>query len=166
MDLFTAIEERYSTRKYSGEPVPHEQLKIIADAGRRAPTARNEQPWEFVIVTACARLVELAGLTDHGRFIAEAGGCIAVLCRSTKYYLEDGCAATENILLAATALDLQTCWVAGDKKPYALKVCEFLGAPPDLKLVSLVAIGRAAEPARRAPKRELDKILHWEKYGP
>ena len=164
MDFFKTVEERCSTRKFSGGPVPREALEAIVDAGRLAPTARNEQPWEFVAVTDRLRLKELAGLTDHGKFIAEAGACLAVLSRPTKYYLEDGCAATENILLAATARGFQTCWVAGDKKPYGPDVCRFLGAPPDFTLVSLVAIGHAVEPARRAPKRELDQVLHWERY--
>lgn len=164
MDFFKAIEERHSSRKFSGEPVPRAHLEVMVDAGRRAPTARNEQPWEFVAVTDRARLKELAGLAENGQFIADAGACLAVLCRPSKYYLEDGCAATENVLLAATALGHQTCWVAGDKKPYAPAVCRLLGAPDDMLLVALIAIGRAAEPARRAPKRALNEVLHWEKF--
>lgn len=164
MDFFKAIEERRSSRKFNGEPVPRAHLEVIADAGRRAPTARNEQPWEFVAVTDPARMKELAGLAENGKFIAAAGACLAVLCRPSKYYLEDGCAATENILLAATALGHQTCWVAGDKKPYAPAVCRLLGAPDGLLLVSLVAIGRAEPAGGRAPKRALNEVLHWEKF--
>lgn len=164
MDFFKAVEERCSTRKYSGEAVPRNSVETIIHAGRLAPTARNEQPWEFVAVTDRARLKELGGLTDHGKFIAEAGACIAVLCHPTKYYLEDGCAATENMLLAATALGLHSCWVAGDKKAYAPRVCEFLGAPPECKLVSLIALGFAAAPPPRARKKALSDLLHWERF--
>lgn len=164
MDFFKAIEERRSSRKFTGEAVPRAHLEVIADAGRRAPTARNEQPWDFVAVTDRARLRDLAGLAENGKFIAEAGACLAVLCRPSKYYLEDGCAATENILLAATALGHQTCWVAGDKKPYAPAVCRLLGAPDGFLLVSLVAIGKAEPVGGRAPKRPLNEVLHWEKF--
>lgn len=164
MDLFEVIRERHSTRSFAGGTVPRDILEKLVDAGRRAPTARNEQPWEFVVVTEPPRLKDLAALTDHGKFIAGAGACIAVLCRQSKYYLEDGCAATENILLGATALGLQSCWVAGDKKPYAAEVLRFLGAPPGYQLVSLLAIGRAAAPEKRAAKRKLDDVLHWERF--
>lgn len=164
MDFFKVLEERYSCRRFSREPVPRQLLERIVDAGRRAPTARNEQPWEFVVVTERPMLEALAALTDHGKFIADAGACIAVICHRTKYDLEDGCAATENMLLAATALGLQSCWVAGDKKPYATRVCERLCAPPECKLVSLIAVGRAAEPAARAPKKKLADVLHWERF--
>ncbi|HOW97379.1 MAG TPA: nitroreductase family protein [Kiritimatiellia bacterium] len=164
MDIFKAIEARHSSRKFTRAPVPRAHLEVIADAGRRAPTARNEQPWEFVAVTDRARLKELAGLAENGKFIADAGACLAVVSRPSKYYLEDGCAATENILLAATALGHQTCWVAGDKKPYAPAVCRLLGAPEGFLLVSLVAIGKAEATGGRAPKRALDEVLHWEKF--
>ena len=164
MDFFKAIEERHSSRKFSGEPVPRAHLEVMADAGRRAPTARNEQPWEFVAVTDRARLKELAGLAENGQFIADAGACLAVLCRPSKYYLEDGCAATENILLAATALGVQSCWVAGDKKAYATSILNLLGVPANYHLVSLLALGYADSEPKTYAKRSLDRVLHWEKF--
>ncbi len=164
MNALEAIAARRSTRKYANRPVPREVLEQVVDAARLAPTARNEQPWAFVAVTDRKGLVALGEITDTGKFIAEAGACIAVLCRSTKYYLEDGCAATENILVAATALGVQSCWVAGDKKPYAETICARLGAPPDFRLVSLIALGYADGPAKEYPKRELGNVLHWEKF--
>ncbi|MFQ6092647.1 MAG: hypothetical protein ACE5OR_08205 [bacterium] len=51
----------------------------------------------------------IADITDFGKFIAQAPVCIAVYARDTKYYLEDGSAATENMLIAATALGVGTC---------------------------------------------------------
>jgi hypothetical protein len=80
-----------------------------------------------------------------GRFIESAPVCIAVFCRETKYLLKDGSAATQNILNAARAHSLGSCWVAGDKKAYAARVRSTLGVPADYRLVSLVAIGRPAE---------------------
>ena len=165
MDFLKAIEQRCSTRRFDGSPARRDLLELIVNAGRLAPTARNEQLWEFVVVSDRRRLRELAALTDHGRFIAEAGGCIGVLCRPGKYYLEDGCAATAQMLLAAAAAGLQSCWVAGDKKPYAEAIARFLGAPETMKLVSLVAVGREAGPTPRADKRDLDDVLHWEQFG-
>ena len=144
-------------------PVEREKLEQLIDAARFAPTARNEQPWEFVVVTRKEGLQKLADLTDHGRFIAGAGACIAVFCRETKYYLEDGSAATTYLLLAAEALGLGACWIAGDKKEYAQEVQRLLGVPDGYKLVSLISLGY---PAERNPKekRPVASMLHWEEF--
>ncbi len=107
---------------------------------------------------------QIATLADYGKFIATCPACVAVFCRDTKYYLEDGCAATENILLAATALGIQSCWVAGDKKPYGEAIRQLLGVPAGHKLISLLALGYAASPSGPTPKRDLNKVLHWEKF--
>jgi nitroreductase len=164
MDALAAIGSRRSTRKFTGKAVPREVLKQIVDAGRLAPTARNEQPWEFVVVTGRDTLAKIGEITDHGKFIAEAAACVAVYCRVTKYYLEDGCAATENILVAATAMGVQSCWVAGDKKPYGSAISELLGVAPAYNLVSLIALGYGDGEPKIYVKRSLDKVLHWEKF--
>jgi len=164
MDLFEAIRHRRSVRRFTSQAVPKELLEQLIDAGRVAPTARNEQPWEFVVVTDPQMRKTIAQTTDYGPFIADAPACIVVLCKQTKYYLEDGCAATENILLAATGLGLGACWVAGDKKPYAGKIASMLGAPGNMKLVSLIAVGYPADAGGPTPKRPLQDVLHWERF--
>jgi nitroreductase len=88
----------------------------MVDCRRLAATAVNIQPWEFVVVTDPEALRSIANTTDFGGFIADAPAYIVVICRETKYYLEDGSAATKNILLAARVHGLGSCWVAGDKK--------------------------------------------------
>lgn len=163
MDAMAAIETRRSVRRFKPEPISKELLLKIVDAGRLAPTARNEQPWEFVVVTDAAKRRQLAGITDHGKFIADAPACVVVLSRPSKYYIEDGSAATANILLAAAALGLGGCWVAGDKKAYAPAIVAACGAPAEMRLVALVAIGHPEEiPA--PPKRRLAEVLHWEVF--
>ena len=164
MDAIAAIRNRYSCRSYNGQAVPRAILEQIVDAGRRAPTARNVQPWEFIVVTDPDTRSQIASLADYGRFIARAPACIAVVCRETKYYLEDGCAATQNILIAATALGVQSCWVAGDKKPYCGDVLRILGVPPGYRLISLIALGYTDHPRSPTPKRPLSDVLHWERY--
>jgi nitroreductase len=160
MDAYETILARRSVRKYKPDPVPRELLERVIDAGRLAPTALNEQPWEFVVITEREKLRALAGITDHGKFIADAGACIVVLSRPCKYYLEDGSAASTQLMLGARALGLGTCWVAGDKKPYAARIVALCGAPSDYRLVSLIAIGYAVEDDIR-PKRSLEDVGHW-----
>jgi nitroreductase len=163
MDCICALKTRRSVRAYTGEPVPPEVLRDLIDCGRLAASAVNIQPWEFVVVTEPRMLSAIADATDYGKFIAQAAACIVVLCRDTKYYLEDGCNASENILVAAHAHGLGGCWIAGDKKPHAETIRRMVGAPEGMRLVSLLAIGPPAE-APEKEKRPLNDVLHWEKF--
>ena len=164
MDALEALRTRRSCRRFAARPVPKELLLQVVDAGRLAATARNEQPWEFVVVTDAAVRREIAAMSDYGKFIADAPACIAVLAKDTKYYLEDGSAATQNLLVAAHALGLGACWVAGDKKAYAPKIVKRLGGPAEVRLVALVALGWPEGDLPSPGKRALEDVLHWDVY--
>jgi len=164
MQALEVLKKRRSVRIFNREPVAPNLVGELIDCARFAPTARNLQPWEFVIITKRDTLREIGSLASNGSFIKDSACCIAVFCEETKYYLEDGCAATENILIAAHDLGLSSCWVAGDKKPYADKVRELLGLPSNFKLVSLVPLGYSDAQPDLPRKRPLKEILHWEKY--
>jgi nitroreductase len=163
MDAIEALKTRRSIRAYTDQGVPREIIEDIIDCGRLAATARNEQPWEFVVVTDPERLRSIAQKTDYGRFIATAPVCVLVLCKQTKYYLEDGSSATHNILVAARAHGLGACWVAGDKKRYADEIRREIGAPDGYKLVSMIPVGYPAEQPQKE-KRTLDEVVHWERF--
>ncbi len=164
METFDAIRRRASTREYASKPIPKEVLERVVDAGRRAPTARHVEPWEFVVIAKKETLGRLGQISNSGSFIKDATCCIAVFCKDTKYYLEDGCAATENILIAAADLGLGACWVAGDKKPYVNEVSGLLGASPNLKLVSLISLGWPKKEAKQSKSRKLKDVIHWEGF--
>jgi nitroreductase len=139
-------------------------LEKLVDAGRRAPSGRKEEPVEFIVVTGQTDRDFLAQTASAGRFIAQAGACLLVIARDATYYLEDGSAAVQNVLLAATALGLQSCWVAGDKKSYAGEILRRFSVPAGYKLVAMLAIGHALKPGRQPPHRPLAEVLHWEKF--
>jgi len=167
MDNFLELLKiRRSVRAFQDRIIPKEQLQEIVDAARFAPTAKNVQPWEFVVITDKYKLAEIANLGQNAKFMAQAAACIAVFSTDTHYFLEDGSAATCNILLAATALGIGSCWIAGDKKPYSQKAASLLNAPTGLKLISLVALGYPQEENafKIAEKRVLGELLHWEKF--
>jgi nitroreductase len=164
MDTLEAIKKRRSIRTFNVRSIPPKLIEELIDCARLAPTARNVQPWEFVVITKKETLRKLGSIADTGPFIKESTCCIAVFCQDTKYYLEDGCAATENILVAATSLGLSSCWVAGDKKPYAQKVRELLDVPVEFKLVSLIPLGYSDAKPTKSRKRSLKEVLHWEKF--
>jgi nitroreductase len=163
MDCIEVLKTRRSVRAYTGEPVSQEAIEDIIDCGRLAASAINIQPWEFVVVTEKEMLRAIARATDYGSFIAQAAVCVVVLSKDTKYYLEDGCNASQNILVAARAHGLGGCWVAGDKKPYAAKIRQLVGAPEGYKLISLLSIGHPAEDPQK-DKRPLAEVLHWERF--
>lgn len=165
MDALDAIAKRRSIREFKSQDIPERLIEKIINAGRLAPTARGEQPWEFIVIREKENRKKIAEIVGaNGPFIAEAPVCVVVFCRDTKYYLEDGCAATENILIAATALGLGSCWVAGDKKPYCERIREFLNLPANYHLISLIAIGYPSQKPLAKAKRTLKEVLHWEKF--
>jgi nitroreductase len=165
MDALEALRGRRSIRSYENNPVKRELIETIVDAGRLAATGRGVEPWEFLVVTDSEMRNKLAEICDYGKFISQAPVCIVVLCKDTKYYLEDGSAATQNMLVTAHALGLGSCWVAGDKKHYADKIIRMLGVPPGFKLICLVSIGYPStdQPPRKS-KRPLEEVLHWERF--
>jgi len=166
MDLIELIKKRRSIREFADRPIPKAILENIIDAGRFAPTARNVQPWRFVAVTEKEILRKISGITENGKFIASAGACVLVFSEDTKYYLEDCSAATQNIMLAAAASGVGSCWVAGDKKVYAKEFNLLLGVPENLKIVSLICLGYPITDKAFCimEKKKLEEILHWEKF--
>jgi len=164
MDILTAINTRASIREYKAEKIEKSLLEKLIDAGRRAPSARAVEPWEFIAVSDKATLLKLAQMIPNGPFLKDAVSCIVTYCDETKYYLEDGVAATENILLAATSMGLGACWVAGDKKPYASEVSALLRVPSKFKLISLISLGWPKKNPKQNKNRKLDDVAHWEKF--
>ncbi|MCX5701206.1 MAG: nitroreductase family protein [Candidatus Omnitrophica bacterium] len=166
MDAINTLKLRRSVRVYQANPIPKEILEKLIDVARFSPTARNVQPWEFVVVTKSEILKKFGELGDNCRFLANATACIAVFSSDTKYYLEDGCAATVNILNAACAYGIGSCWIAGDKKPYCDEVIKILGVPVEFKLVSLISLGYPEDKNsfKLVDKKSLKEMLHWEKF--
>lgn len=164
MDFWEVIKKRSSIREYSEQKIEAEKLEKIVDAARLAPTARGEEPWQFITVSDKKRLEGLGDITDHGKFLKSAAAGIVVVAKDTKYYLEDGSAATENILLAATSLGIGSCWIAGDKKDYAVDICKYLNVPSEYKLVSIISLGYPDSEPKPHQKRSVKEVLHQEKF--
>ncbi|NQU84031.1 MAG: nitroreductase family protein [Parcubacteria group bacterium] len=164
MDFFEVIEKRCSIREYSDHSIDSKDLEKIINAGRLAPTARCVEPWEFVVIRNKDTLAKIANVAPNGKFIEGANCAIIILCKETKYYLEDGCAATENILLAATALGIGTCWIAGDKKDYSQEIIGLLGATEELRLISIIALGYPNGDFSPKQKRSLESVIHFDKF--
>jgi len=173
-----------SIRNYSAQSISSEIILDIIDCGRMAPTARNIQPWEFVIVTRPNLLKSLSKLIPNGGFLKDVPLAIVVFCTTeTEYFLEDGSAATQNILAAARVYGLSSCWIAGYQGSYYEKgdiplcegvpcytpktlsdeIREVLHVPNHLEMVSVVSIGYSDEKPK-VDKRSIEDVLHWNRF--
>jgi nitroreductase len=161
MDALEAIRKRRSVREYTGDPVPREDLVKIVDAGRLAATGNNKQPWDFIVVTEQEMIEKLKVAS---KWMEKAGAIIAVvLDPSSRWWLEDGSAAVENMLIASTALGYGSCWLEGYTLPREEEFKELLEVPEEKRLLTLVPIGVPTKwPTRE--KKSLEEVIHWEKY--
>jgi nitroreductase len=163
MQAIEALKTRRSIRTYTAQPVERQVIEEIVDCARLAPTAMNDQPWDFVAVTEKATLASIPPILGHAEFIANAAFAVLVLSRPTNCAVEDCCAATENLLIAAAAHGLGSCWVAGAQQAYAPVVAKAFGAPEDRQLIAIVSFGYPAE-SPVIEKRALAEVLHWERF--
>jgi nitroreductase len=162
MDTLGTIRKRRSVRAYTGEPIPREDLLTIVDAGRLAATGGNRQPWEFIAVTDREIIDQL---TVAARWMDKAGAIIAVVMdESSRWWLEDGSAAIENMLLAGTALGYGSCWLEGWTLRLEDDLKAMLDVPKDKRLLTLIPFGVPVEwPTKE--KKSLEEVLYWQKYG-
>lgn len=161
MDALEAIRKRRSVRKYTGEPIPREDLEQIVDAGRLAASGNNKQPWEFIVITERTMIERLK---IASQWMEKAGAIIAVVMDpSSTWWKEDGAAAVENILIASTALGYGSCWLEGYTLPLEGKLKNLLGIPGEKRLLTLIPLGVPVEWPTR-PKKPLAEVMRWEKY--
>jgi len=167
MSTYEDILKRRSIRKYHEKPVDKEILVKLLKAGMAAPTACNNQPWEFIAVTE--GITELRTALYHGNYNAPAA---IVVCGNLKlakgglerYWEQDCSAALENILIAATGFGLGTVWIGLHPLPSTIKpVRELLNIPDYVVPLGVVLIGYSAE-EKEARTQYDEKRIYWERY--
>jgi nitroreductase len=161
MEALEAIQRRRTVRKYTGEPVAREDLEKIVDAGRLAATGNNRQPWDFIVVTDREMIDRLKVASA---WMEKAGAIIAVVMdSSSRWWVEDGAAAVENMLIASTALGYGSCWLEGYTLPLEEEFKALLNVPKDKRLLTLIPIGVPAE-WPTVEKKTLEEVIHWERW--
>ncbi len=168
MDLISLIKARRSVRLYSEEPIKDEELEILLEAARWAPTGANLQPWHFIVVRDENTRKEISKYAKFFFFKSSHVGnapCIIVLCyekEKSRFGIYDVTLAGGNILLAAESIGLGTCWIgAFDEK----KIKELLQIPENVSVVALITVGRPKEKPTAPPRIELEKIVHYETWS-
>lgn len=144
MDVFEAVQERHSIRAYQETAVPREKLEKILDAARLAPSARNVEPWHFIVVTDAEKRKALSkGL--FAKFLNEAP-VVIVACgdykASSDWYAVDVALAVESMILTATAEGLGTCCVGSFDEKH---VKTLLKVPEKFEVLLLLAVGYPRE---------------------
>ena len=165
MSLVDVILSRRSIRNYKKKKVPKKVLNRILKAGRQAPSASNVQPWHFIVLTD----FEVKEKLSHGRwntFVKDSAftvvGCAYVGdSYGQKWSTVDTTIALENMVVAAWALGIGSCWI-GDFEEEMVK--KLLNIPEDWKVISLISFGYPAEQPESSLKKPLTEIVSYNKF--
>ena len=162
-----AIRSRRNVRDYTDTPIADADLDRILEAGRRAPSSRNWQPWDFVLVTDRRQLSDLARVWRHARHVARSAATVALVApRRTEaperdWLQYDLGQATISMMLAAADLGIGSGHASVADQELARKV---LGLPSDRFCAYLIAFGYPADrplrPIARPDRRPFDDVVH------
>jgi nitroreductase len=171
MQTWDAITSRRNVREFAPRPLPSEDLNRILEAGRRAPSSRNWQPWDFVVVTDQEQLRELAKVWRGGGHVADSGATVALVIaqsddertRLRAYY--DLGQVTMAMMVAAADRGIGSGHSAVGDQGMARRV---LGLPEDRMVAFLIDFGypadRALSPIRKPDRRPFDEVVHWGRW--
>lgn len=164
MEAYECIITRRSIRKFDpSKPVPPEMVEKLLRAAMMAPSAGNQQPWEFIVLTDRALLDEMPNLHPYCGMIREAALAVIVCGNKDRAKMPDYCpvdcsAATTNLLLAAHALGLGAVWAGVYPRPERIEpIRKRFNLPENIVPIALVPIGwpaeKPAQPDRYVPER-------------
>jgi len=165
MQTWDAITSRRNVRSFADQPIPAAELDQILEAGRRAPSSQNWQPWDFIVVTDRGRLRELAGVWRGAGHVAGSAATIVVIGPAAdnefgRAQLDLG-QATMAMLLAAADLGIGSCHAGVADLRLAR---ELLGFPEDRGWALLISLGypsdRPLTPIRKPDRRPFGEVVH------
>ena len=172
MDVKEAIEKRRSIRKYKKNDIPDDVIKKLIDAARHAPSSRDSQPWEFIIIKdddIKEKLAKIKG-KENEEVLLKAPVIITICVdknKSPSRWIEDGACAAMNILLTAHNLDLGAVYVTGYSQttPEIIpKLQDVLSLPEHVMPVCLIPVGYPNEIPKPKELRNLKETIHYEKW--
>lgn len=171
METWDAIRARRNVRQYTDQPIAHADLERILEAGWRAPSAGNSQPWNFVVITDHPQLVELAKVWQGARHIPGSAATIALVVSQPQdagqrdLLMYDLGQATTNIMVAAADLGIGSGHAAVSDQEQARRV---LGFPDGYFCAYLIGLGYPADrplrPLSRPARRPIGEVVHWDRW--
>jgi len=164
-----AIERRQSVRNYLDKEIPQDILEKVLEAGRLAPSAKNSQPWKFIIVKDKNLRDELIPACKNQKFVGDASIVIVGCATNPSYKMGNGdysysvdlAIALDHMSLQAAALGLGTCWIGAF---YQDKVKEVLDIPEEVNVVALLPLGYPEKLSEKRKRKELAEIVCYDKY--
>jgi nitroreductase len=171
METWDALTARRNVREYTDQEIPDAVLDRILEAGRRAPSASNTQPWDFVVVKGRERLEELSKVWQGAGHVARANAAIAVVTpvpenerRAQLAHFDLG-QATMAMMLAAADAGVGTGHSAVGDQDLARKL---LGLPADRVCAYLIGLGypagRPLTPLKRPNRRSFEEVVHRDRW--
>jgi nitroreductase len=166
MDAMQVILSRRSIRHYTNQTITTEVIQQLLEAAMSAPSAGNEQAWQFVVITDHTVLDAIHEFHPHSDMLAEAAAAILVcgdmhLDKRGGYWVQDCSAATENILLAAHALGLGAVWMGVyPREDRVLNMKKVLALPDEITPLALVALGYPAEQLPPSQRFNPERVHH------
>jgi nitroreductase len=164
------IYKRRSIRKFTAEAVSEEAILKIIKAGMNAPSAGNEQPWQFLVMTDRKLMDSIPSVHPYANMIKQAAAAIVVCGDLTKethkgYWVQDCAAATENMLLEIVDMGLASVWLGVHPRQDRVDgVRALLGLPEEIIPFAILPVGHAAETKSRNDKFD-SKLVHWNSWG-
>lgn len=169
METIKAIMTRRSVRQYSGKPVTKAQITKLLKAAMNAPSARNQQAWQFVVITK-REMLEAVTLVHPFAQMLKTASCAITVCgdlraeQSPGYWVQDCSAAIQNILLAAHAMGLGAVWLGvHPRRPRVKGVQKLLKLPAKVVPLGIVSLGYPVKRIKPATRFAPQKI-HFEKW--
>ena len=166
MELYQCIRSRLTVREFKPDPVPERVIRRMLQAARWAPSARNRQPWNFVVIQNRDTLAQIGSIASSGGFIGGAPLAVAVVMDRGGRPEFDAGRSLQQMELAAWSLGVGGC-VAGVRGEENDKVKELLSIPDDKELVAMVAFGYPSDEAtaRTKARKPVSEFAHSERYG-
>lgn len=172
MNTFKAILERRSVREFNAKNIPKDHINLILESGAYAPSTGGLKDYRFIVVDKPKLISQIADLSDQ-YWINKAPIVIAVCTntalnkkfygkRSQKYTIQNAAAATQNMLLAATALNIHSCWV-GDYNDKEVK--KLLKIEDGADLHNLIVLGYTDKKIKPSKEPDLNVNVFWNEYG-
>lgn len=173
MDVWTAIVTQRAIRSFSDRPIDQGVLERMLDAARRAPSSKNSQPWEFVVITDRERLQRLSRTGRYAGHLAAATVAVVFVTddpanpEALAKMLYDVGHATQSMMLLGVELGIGSVHAAIYERDAAARI---LGLPPGKRCDFALSLGYPAReglldrPRRKVPRRSLDELVHRDRW--
>jgi nitroreductase len=163
MEVIEAIKSKRSVRAFSDQEVPEKVIRHILDAGRRAQSSRNSQPWTFIVVRQRDQLHRLAACGAYAQPLSGASFGV-VLVSAVEWAFDIGQTAA-YLQLAGWSLGVSSCLVWLGEADQAK---DLLGVPPEQNVEMAIAFGYAREaqpgPAKSGGRKPFAEVVRWEMW--